>query len=216
MYDLKFFKKFVISIICLSTLSVFSKNTHVFKISELNKNSIKTYLKAAKALSSTQIKYLKHEKTIVNSLSTTQGKFQSLDFYISKLHPNSCSNALIKLSTFEKYKDYLGFIDKSTYLEKTKEVYFYIKSALLPYNMSLKFKLPRVEKAGLYPFTFDTGIFSGLSGHILALEFGEKCLIYTQAKWHGKHTRIPSFAIEIFSETLSRLSMNKVFRATTI
>ncbi len=212
-------KLIIIFNLCFFTINIsaFGKNIKSYSIDELNKNTIKEYLPSAKELSPTQIKYILDGKTIANSASNSPSENQqNLDFYISKLHPLKCESALLKLSTYEKYKTYIGVINESKYDDKKNEVYFLLKSPLLPYNMHLKFQIPRIKEVGLYPFVFKDGIFANLRGNILALNFNDKCLIYSQASWEGTHTKIPSFVIEVFSETLSKLTMEKIFRATSI
>ena len=47
---------------------------------------------------------------------------QSLDMWVVGLHKSSCSRALVKISQYEKYKDFIGFIKSSHYDNKTKEI----------------------------------------------------------------------------------------------
>jgi hypothetical protein len=63
----------------------------------------------------------------------------------------------------------------------------------------------RPTKAGRYPFTFPTGIFTGLTGYFDIKQVDKKCIFYAQSSWNGNKTRLPNFIIEIFSETLSKM-----------
>lgn len=141
---------------------------------------------------------------------------QSMAFYIAGLHPKNCSHALKKLSHYENYKNLIEFVKLSTYNEEKKEVFFYIDSKLLPTAMTLSFKIPRITEPGVYDFKFDSGIFNGLNGKIIAYEYKNKCLLYTDAYWIGKHTSFPNLVVEVFAQTLSRLGMEKMIRVTKL
>lgn len=151
-------------------------------------------------------------KSIVENESTA--KQQSLDFKIIGLHPSSCKTALPRLSHFEQYQKLVDFIKKSQYDEAKQEVYFLLESDLLPVRMSLQFKIPRINQPGIYDFHFDHGYFTGLTGKIHAYEYKNRCLIFTESYWKGKDTGFPNLAVELFSEALSKLSMEKMFRVT--
>ncbi len=140
---------------------------------------------------------------------------QKLSFKIAGLHPKSCRFALRKLSHYESYQDHLGFIKKSSYDEKKQRVDFSLSSALLPYNMSLNFMIPRIKRPGIYPFVFDKGFLMGLNGQIIAIEYKKRCLFYTHAKWEGPHSGIPNTIFEFFSKALAGLSMENLFRISS-
>jgi hypothetical protein len=142
-------------------------------------------------------------------------KFQKLSFKIAGLHPKSCRFALRKLSHYESYSKHLGFIKHSSYDEKSKRVNFLLSSNLLPYDMGLNFSIPRIKKAGTYPFFFDQGFLTGLKGSIIAIEYKKRCLFYTQAKWNGPHSGIPNTIFEFFSKALAGLSMENLFRISS-
>lgn len=143
-------------------------------------------------------------------------KFQSLNFFIIGIHPRPCAQSLKKLSLYENYKNLIDFIKVSNYDEKEQKVFFTLDSKLLPMAMNLSFKIPRIDKPGIYPFSFDIGFFSGLKGTIQAYDYQDrkKCLLYTEAYWKGAHTKFPNFIVEMFSETLSQISMEKMIRVT--
>jgi hypothetical protein len=167
-------------------------------------------------LTRTNRRYLNEGLPIVKSVVTSRGKEklknQSMKFNVAAIHNSPCTPVLEKLSIYEKYYEYMSFISKSIYSEKTNTIYFYMESALLPFPMSLRFKIPRISKPGKYPFEFTHGIFKNLKGVIEVYNHGKKCLFYTYANWSGTHTGIPNLIIEMFSETLTRKSFEKLFR----
>jgi hypothetical protein len=140
---------------------------------------------------------------------------QSLKFSIAGIHPKSCEYALKKLSLYEEYSNYLDFVKISNYDEKKQEIDFFIEHTLLPYRMELTFMLPRVRTTGSFPFRFQVGILKDLTGMIYVTKYKDRCLFYTTAKWNGPHTGIPGFILEIFSQTLSKISMELLFRISS-
>jgi hypothetical protein len=186
-----------------------------FKISHL-----KAFFVGSKALNQEVVKRVDegevYTKSIVNDHQENKGKEQSLSFFITGLHSKNCSLALKKLSLFEQYKNLVDFITESNYDENKNRVYFLLESKLLPMKMSLSFNIPRIEKPGVYPFSFDQGIFVNLKGKIHAYDYKNKCLIFSEAQWRGKHTGYPNIMVEMFSETLSKISMETMFRLTKL
>lgn len=140
---------------------------------------------------------------------------QSLKFNIAGLHPKSCDYALKKLSLYEAYSTYLDFVKESYYDDQKQEIDFYLDHPLLPSKMELTFMLPRVKSVGKYPFKFQVGILKDLTGMIYVGVYKNRCLFYTTAKWDGPHTGIPNFIFEIFSQTLSKISMEMLFRISS-
>ncbi len=143
-----------------------------------------------------------------------KGDTQELHFTIAGLHPKSCSYALKKLSVYEGYSKFLDFVKISKYSDQNQEIDFLLSHALLPYDMRLVFKLPRIESAGVYPFRFDQGILKDLKGDIYAINHNGRCLFFTRADWIGPHTGFPNIVFELFSQTLSKLSMERLFRVS--
>ncbi len=152
------------------------------------------------------------ESKVTSTSSDKKNETQELHFTIAGLHPKSCSYALKKLSVYEGYSKFLDFVKVSKYDEKTQEIDFLLSHALLPYDMRLVFKLPRIEKEGVYPFEFEHGILKNLKGNIYAINHNGKCLFFTKADWQGAHTGFPNVVFEFFSQTLAKLSMEKLFR----
>ena len=106
---------------------------------------------------------------------------------------------------FESYTDWIDFVKKSTYHEKSKLFTVKAEHTLLPYPMVVHIIVERPEKIGDYDFYFPTGIFTGLKGKFEIREFDGQCWVYGHSYWEGKHTGIPNLVIEVFSETLSRI-----------
>ena len=140
---------------------------------------------------------------------------QSLKFSIAGLHPKSCSYALKTLSLYEEYSHFLSFVKSSQYDDLKSEIHFELSHILLPYNMALIFKLPRITSTGVYPFVFDIGILKNLRGKIYVSDYAGKCLFYSNAEWIGPKTGFPNLIFEIFSQALSKLSMEMLFRISS-
>lgn len=151
-------------------------------------------------------------KSSSNSDKKEKNETQELHFTIAGLHPKSCSYALKKLSVYEGYSKFLDFVKESKYDEKNQEINFLLSHALLPYDMRLIFKLPRIDKEGKYSFVFEHGILKDLKGDIYAINHNNRCLFFTRADWSGPHTGFPNVIFEFFSQTLSKLSMERLFR----
>ena len=142
-------------------------------------------------------------------------KEQSLEFSIAGLHPKSCKYALKTLSLYEDYSHFLSFVKESHYNEQKSEIDFLLSHMLLPYDMRLIFTLARIKEAGTYPFTFDIGILRNLHGKINVINHKDRCLFYSTAQWQGPHTGFNSTVFEIFSQVLSKLSMEILFRISS-
>jgi len=138
--------------------------------------------------------------------------WQSLEFQIVGETDKSCRDSLRKLSRYETYSNYVGFIKKSSYNDEKERVHFALSSSLLPFDMILEFRLPRIKQAGAYPFSFDSGFLKDLKGVIQVEEHVGKCLFFTTASWKGKSTGIPDSILSFFSQALSKLSMENMFR----
>lgn len=151
----------------------------------------------------------------VKSFNKGAVKLQSLSFSIAGLHPKSCTYALKTLSLYEEYSHFLNFVKESQYDESKKEINFLISHMLLPYDMRLIFNLPRITTTGVYPFTFDIGILKDLKGKINVSEYLGRCLFYSNAEWTGPHTGFPNSIFELFSQVLSKLSMENLFRISS-
>lgn len=150
--------------------------------------------------------------------SSTQGpkKNQELHFSIAGLHQKSCSYALRTLSQYENYNKLLDFVKKSSYETQNKEIHFLLVHPLLPYDMELIFKLPKITQVGMYSFVFEQGILKNLKGTIYVIEHNNRCLFYAKADWEGPSTGFPNIVLEVFSKTLAKLAMEKLFRVSSV
>lgn len=166
-------------------------------------------------LSKTQSEKLKNGEVVVRNFVTSKNKLQKMQFKVSAIHHLNCNKVLSILSIYENYSKYMSFITKSLYDSKNKRVYFLLDSPLMPFKMSLSFVIERIKKPGIYPFSFENGLFKNLTGNIEVHEIGEYCLFYTSAAWEGADTKIPDLIIEMFSETLTRKSFEKLFRVSS-
>ncbi|HAZ12423.1 MAG: hypothetical protein A2X86_15910 [Bdellovibrionales bacterium GWA2_49_15] len=164
-------------------------------------------------------KIKKHDIHVESKVETFEGDGQSikgegqrLKFQIIGLHKKSCARALAILSQYENFKNHIDFVKDSRYTEATQEIYLLLSSSLLPFDMSLSFKIPRITGPGDYAFSFQKGFLKDLVGTIHIADEKEFCLFYTEASWSGPYSNIPSPIFELFSTTLSRLSMEKLFK----
>lgn len=141
---------------------------------------------------------------------------QSFDFIIAGLHPKSCQIALRKLSKYENFKDWLSFMKRSDYSAKSQMIQLKVDHFLFPVPLIISFKIPRITKAGDYPYQFPHGFLKGLKGTIYVREVKGRCLFVTDAKWLGPDTKYPDIVLSIFSETVSKLGMKRLFRISSI
>lgn len=158
------------------------------------------------------------ESKVSSSKSAASGfktEIQELRFTIAGLHPKSCNYALKKLSLYENYNQFLDFVKVSRYDEKTQEIDYLLSHAFLPYDMRLIFKLPRINKEGIYPFIFEIGILKNLQGTIYVTSHKNRCLFLTKADWRGIHTGFPNVVFEFFSQALAKMSMESLFRLSS-
>ena len=132
---------------------------------------------------------LKKGTIIADSVVKTKGLTQSLHLSVFGLHRLPCAPVWGKLSLYENYKKYLDLVDQSTYNEKTQELFLLVDHTLLPFSMSLRFKLPRIRGPGKYPFTFTSGFLKGLLGTIEVSERQGRCLLIGRANWKGSKQR---------------------------
>lgn len=167
------------------------------------KKNIKEKILEGQIFSETQV------KTFSNKTS------QALQFNIAGLHPKSCQYALKTLSLYEDYSRFLNFVKESKYNEAKEEIQFSLSHLLLPFDMTLRFKLPRIKKPGVYPFYFDEGLLKNLHGNIHVMNHKSRCLFYSTAQWSGPHTGINDKIFELFSQALSKHSMEILFRISS-
>lgn len=151
----------------------------------------------------------------VETQNTVGPASQSLDYKIYGLHAKNCARALTKISQYEKYSEFIDFVKKSEYDEQTQMIFFEFSSILLPYDMLLSFKLPRIDKPGLYQFSFEKGFLRGLVGSVEVRDENDRCFFNGTAKWNGPDSDIPDAVFELFSKNLGKAAMERIFRFST-
>ena len=197
--------------LCLSFLLFFTLITPNYA-SELDA-SVLPYKKQLKDKILDGLIFAESKVTSTEALSSGKKTVnQELHFTIAGLHPKSCSYVLKKLSLYEDYNQFLDFVKTSEYDLFTGEIDFLISHTLLPYDMRLVFKLPRITQPGVYPFSFERGLLLNLKGNIHVINHKNRCLFYTKADWSGPHTGFPNLIFEFFSQALAKISMEKLFR----
>ena len=154
--------------------------------------------------------YCKSEVTDVSPPAKTPG--QALDFKIFGLHKKSCSRALVKLSQYERYAEFVDFIKKSAYDSKSKRIRLNLSHTLMPFDMLLDFKIERITETGVYHFSFDSGFLKGLKGEINISQDKTRCFFATTASWQGPYSGIPNSVFSFFSQALGEIAMERLFR----
>ena len=139
---------------------------------------------------------------------------QKLNLTVAGLHPKKCSIALSKISQYESYSNFISFVKKSQYFEKSKIIKVEINHILMPFPMYLLFKIDRVDKPGNYKFTFHQGFLKGLKGVIRVGEHKSRCLFYFNAKWKGKKSKIPDTVFSFFLDVLGQRLLDNLFRVS--
>ncbi len=157
------------------------------------------------------IQYMKKGEVLANSTVESTGKKQSFSMKVAAIHKKKCSKVLRKLSLFESYKDWISFIKKSDYNPNRKLLTINANHTLLPFPMIVHVIVDRPTKKGVYPFIFPTGLFRGLKGEFIIDQKENKCLFFAKSHWQGQK-KLPDFAIELFSDALTKLAGEALFR----
>lgn len=167
------------------------------------------------ATKSSMNKRLKDKEVISYGFVKSKDAVQNLRAHIFTLHPKNCAFALNKLSKYEELKNHIDFIKVSRYSPKTKDLYFYLDHALMPFPMSLQFELERMTKTGNYPFTFKRGMLKDLKGVIFIREENKRCFLGSTVKWTGPKTKIPDLVFEVMAQTLAEKALQKLVRISS-
>lgn len=157
---------------------------------------------------------LKGEVISTGKVHSPTDKEQQMSLFVSGIHPRNCTRAMRKLSLYENYHNYMDFIKSSSYNEKTQKFTFTIAHALLPYDMVVGFKIPRITKEGYYPFTFEDGFLKDLKGTVIVQEVGKYCLLGLKADWRGPETTIPNIVFSNFIQTVGELGLEHLIRVS--
>ena len=150
----------------------------------------------------------------MGNVSSNEKNQQKLFVVVAGVHPRNCTRAMRKLSLYENYSKYMDFIKSSQYNEKSQKFTFTIDHTLLPYAMVVGFKIPRITKEGVYPFTFEDGFLKDLHGNIMVKEIGNYCLLGMKADWIGPKTQIPNLIFETFIQTVAKLGLEHLIRVS--
>jgi hypothetical protein len=159
------------------------------------------------------IEYIKNGEILAEStVDSHKRKIQSFKMNIAAMHKRSCPRVLRKLSMYENYSDWISFIKSSQFDEKNKLLTIKADHTLLPFPMIVHILVKRATTQGKYDFSFPTGMFKGLKGKFIIKQHKAGCAFYADSKWRGKDTKIPNFVIELFSETLTKMAGDILFR----
>lgn len=158
------------------------------------------------------VEYIEKGEIIVDAIVDTKNNQQEFKMYVAAMHTKSCHRILKKLAMFENFEDWISFIKSSKYDDKNRLWTIKADHTLLPYPMLVHIIVDRPTKTGHYPFIFPTGMFTGLKGHFIIKKHKNKCAFYATSYWKGKDTGLPDFIIELFSETLTKIGGEVVFR----
>jgi hypothetical protein len=134
-----------------------------------------------------------------------------MEIKIAGAHKKKCTKILRKLSMFDQYKNWISFINESKYEPQNRLLSIKADHVLLPFPMIVHVIVDRPTKEGTYPFIFPTGIFKGLKGTMYIKQQKNFCTVYSEANWSGLK-KIPDFAVELFSETLTKLAAKALLR----
>lgn len=155
---------------------------------------------------------LKGDVISEGKVTSPNNKEQQMDLFVSGVHPRNCTRAMRKLSQYENYSQYIDFIKKSSYDEKTQKLLFLIDHTLLPFPMEVSFKIQRITKEGQYQFIFEDGFLKGLIGKVIVKELGKFCLLGLKADWRGPETSIPNAIFATFTQTVGKLGLERLIR----
>ena len=157
---------------------------------------------------------LKGEVISTGKVDSPTEKEQQMFLFVTGVHPRNCTRAMRKLSLYENYHNYMDFIKTSTYNDSTQKFSFTIDHALLPFPMIVNFKIPRITKPGVYPFTFEDGFLKGLQGKVIVKEVGKFCLLGMRTDWRGPESKIPNVVFGTFVQTVGKLGLEHLIRVS--
>lgn len=157
---------------------------------------------------------IKQDPYAKSEVETYEDKTQGLDYLIAGLHKRNCSFALVKLSQYERFSEFIDFVKKSSYDEKSERIRLNLSHTFMPFDMVLDFKIKRIKETGAFPFQFDAGFLKGLKGVINISNHQNRCLFATTAKWKGPDSGIPDSVFSFFSQALGKLAMERLFRVS--
>ncbi len=139
---------------------------------------------------------------------------QQLMLFVAGVHPRNCTRAMRKLSLYENYHSHMDFIKESKYDDVNQRVAFTIDHTLLPFPMLVRFKIPRITKAGHYPFLFEDGFLKNLKGTVIVKEVGKFCLLSLKTDWRGPESKIPNSIFGTFLQTVGKIGLEHLIRVS--
>jgi hypothetical protein len=157
---------------------------------------------------------LKGAVVSTGKVSSPTATEQEMLLFVGGVHPRNCTRAMRKLSLYENYHNYMDFVKTSRYDEKTQRFAFVIDHTLMPFPMSVRFKIPRITGPGLYPFTFEDGFLKDLRGTVVVRDLGKYCLLALKTDWRGPKTRIPDLVFSTFVQTVGKLGLEHLIRVS--
>lgn len=157
---------------------------------------------------------LRGEVVSTGKVDSPSASEQQMFLFVSGVHPRNCTRAMRKLSLYENYHNYMDFIKNSSYNEETKKFTFTIDHGLMPFPMHVGFKIPRITKAGHYPFTFEDGFLKDLKGTVIVHEVGKFCLLGLKTDWRGPKSKIPDLVFSTFVQTVGKLGLEHLIRVS--
>ncbi len=207
-------RKFSGTLLLLITVCAFAQSSRV-NLPSTFQNPVLTELKPFFAPSEGQTEdLLKGDVISVGKVDSPTAKEQQMMLFVSGIHPRNCTRAMRKLSLYENYSSYMDFIKTSKYNEQTQKFTFTVDHALLPFPMIVGFKIPRINKEGHYPFTFEDGFLKDLKGTVIVKEVGKFCLLGLKADWRGPESKIPNIVFGTFVQTVGKLGLEHLIRVS--
>lgn len=164
-------------------------------VSKETNKYFESFLKKKEFYSRSNLKYLTRGKILSNSdVSDASESQQKMWTKVAGLHSKKCKPVVDKLSKFEKYHEYMGFVDKSTY--KDNIFHIELKVSLIPVTFQADIKIDRFTKPGIYPFSMNAGFLKGMVGELLIEEKNDRCFVYGRVDWTGKNLGFANFLLE--------------------
>ena len=161
----------------------------------------------------TQPQFLKtgevHSDATMNDL---EGEKQELYLTVKGIHKKRCRQVIPRMSRYERLKEWIPFMKKSDYNSETSFLLIATDHALLPWPMTMQMTLPRISDSPKTEFVFITGFLKGLKGEIHWEQKKLGCFISLESYWKGPNTKISATIFELFTQTLARIAIEKLFR----
>ncbi len=193
-------KKMHCVLFCLCLLPLGGQSNEIIEKNFPKNKSIQKELLQGKIFAQSKVKTLKAKK-------------QEMKFTLAGIHPRNCRRAMRKLSRYEDFPQFINYVKSMQYNEVSRQLSCRLDAIFLPFAMHLSFKIDRIQGAGRYAFTFEHGFLRGLEGQIELSDLpNEQCFFHIKADWIGADTGFPDFVLSLFTETLGRIGMERLFK----